>query len=100
MCMETQDIFRYLSENMLKGRDETPPLGASLPSKALKKKIPAPEPERSSSGSKGGRIGPRRGVSTEGISRPNAVVLKGPGNDSCFASSCWGEVQVSSRTLK
>lgn len=84
---------------MLKDRDETPPLGAGLPSKALKK-IPAPEPEGSSSGGEGVRIGPRRGVGTERISRLNTVTLKGPGNVSCFASSCWEKVQVRLRTLK
>lgn len=52
--MEIQHIFRYLSENMLRDRDETLPLGASWPGKALKKKVPAPEPGESSSGGGGG----------------------------------------------
>lgn len=39
---------------MLRDRDETLPLGASWPGKALKKKVPAPEPGESSSGGEGG----------------------------------------------
>lgn len=45
---------------MLRDRDETLPLGASWPGKALKKKVPAPEPGESSSGGEGGvsELGP------------------------------------------
>lgn len=49
MCMAIQHTFRCLSENMLKDRDETPPLGASLPSKAHNKKLPTPGPGGGSS---------------------------------------------------
>lgn len=83
---------------MLKDRGETLPLGARLPSKALKKKVLVPEAEESSSGGKagweqGGRTGSQKGMSTEGESKLNNIISK-HGNYSCFVSSCWGKVQL------
>jgi len=100
MYMKIQHIFRYKSENKLKDKDETPPLEASLPSKAHKKKVAALEPEESSSDGERVRIRPRRGMSTGGVRRLNTVIFKGPGNYSHFASCCWGEFQGKLRTRK
>lgn len=77
MCVEIQHIFRYLSENMLNDRDETPPLGASLPStKPSRRRFLHRRQREAAQTVRGFRIGPRRGVSTEGVSRLNTVISK------------------------
>lgn len=91
MCVELQQILRYVSENTLKDRDETPPLGTSLPSKALKKKLPAPEPEGSSSDGGGVQNWSPKGYEHRRGKQAEYRYIKGPGNDSHFASSCWGK---------
>lgn len=75
MSVEMQHIFRYLSENILKDKEETPPLKPACSAKTFRGLLNWSQ-RKAAQVVRGIQIGSQRGMSTEGVSRQNTVMSK------------------------
>lgn len=75
MSVEIQHTFRYLSENILKNKEETPPLKPTYSAKTFRVFLNRSQ-RKAAQVVKGIQIESQRDMSTEGVRRLNTVMSK------------------------